>query len=130
MKIGYSTWGMPTIPVDTFVPFLARLGYEGIELTVFPGYTIELSLLDAAERQRITNNSAHYRFLELQGQEHRGSLVRGCDRTPSLLAQITQPHLYWWGSQLRQLHHALLTWIHLCYCPFKSISSQSEPKSV
>jgi hypothetical protein len=56
MKIGYSTWGMPTIPVDTFVPFLARLGYEGIELTVFPGYTIDLSLLDAAERQRITNN--------------------------------------------------------------------------
>jgi hypothetical protein len=61
MKIGYSTWGMPTIPVDTFVPFLARLGYEGIELTVIPGYTIELSLLDAAERQRITNNSAQYR---------------------------------------------------------------------
>ena len=39
MKIGYSTWGMPTVPVDTFVPFLARLGYDGIELTVIPGYT-------------------------------------------------------------------------------------------
>ena len=53
MKIGYSTWGMPTVPVDTFVPFLARLGYDGIELTVIPGYTTELSKLDAAERRRI-----------------------------------------------------------------------------
>jgi inosose dehydratase len=44
---------MPTIPVDTFVPFLAGLGYDGIELTVIPGYTTELSTLDAGERRRI-----------------------------------------------------------------------------
>ncbi len=53
MKLGYCTWGMPSVPVDTFIPFLARLGYDGIELTVIPGYTTELSLLDAAERRRI-----------------------------------------------------------------------------
>jgi sugar phosphate isomerase/epimerase len=53
MKLGYCTWGMPTVPVDTFVPFLARLGYDGIELTVKPGYTTQLSALDAAERRRI-----------------------------------------------------------------------------
>jgi sugar phosphate isomerase/epimerase len=53
MKLGYCTWGMPTVPVDTFIPFLAQLGYDGIELTVIPGYTTELSLLDAAERRRI-----------------------------------------------------------------------------
>jgi sugar phosphate isomerase/epimerase len=53
MKIGYCTWGMPTVPVDTMIPFLARLGYTGIELTVIPGYTTEISLLDAAERKRI-----------------------------------------------------------------------------
>jgi inosose dehydratase len=53
MKLGYCTWGMPTVPVDTFIPFLARLGYHGVELTVIPGYTTELSKLDAAERQRI-----------------------------------------------------------------------------
>jgi sugar phosphate isomerase/epimerase len=53
MKLGYCTWGMPTVPVDTFVPFLARLGYDGIELTVIPGYTTQLSVLDAAERRRI-----------------------------------------------------------------------------
>jgi sugar phosphate isomerase/epimerase len=53
MKLGYCTWGMPTVPVDTFIPFLAQLGYDGVELTVIPGYTTELSLLDAAERRRI-----------------------------------------------------------------------------
>ena len=53
MKLGYCTWGMPTVPVDTFIPLLARLGYDGIELTVIPGYTTELRLLDAAERRRI-----------------------------------------------------------------------------
>jgi sugar phosphate isomerase/epimerase len=44
---------MPTVPVDTFIPLLAQLGYDGIELTVIPGYTTELSLLDSAERRRI-----------------------------------------------------------------------------
>lgn len=53
MKIGYCTWGMPTVQVDTFVPFLSALGYDGIELTVIPGYTTELSTLDSAERKRI-----------------------------------------------------------------------------
>lgn len=54
MKIGYCTWGMPTVPVDTMIPFLARTGYEGIELTVIPGYTTELSLLGPDERRRIS----------------------------------------------------------------------------
>lgn len=53
MKIGYCTWGMPTVPVDVSLPFLARLGYDGVELTVIPGYTTELGVLDRAERQRI-----------------------------------------------------------------------------
>ena len=53
MKIGYCTWGMPTVPVDTMIPFLAEAGYDGIELTVIPGYTTEISLLDGDERRRI-----------------------------------------------------------------------------
>lgn len=53
MKIGYCTWGMPTVPVDVSLPFLAQLGYQGVELTVIPGYTTELSVLDSAERKRI-----------------------------------------------------------------------------
>jgi sugar phosphate isomerase/epimerase len=53
MKIGYCTWGMPTVSADVFIPFLARLGFHGVELTVIPGYTTALSQLDAAERRRI-----------------------------------------------------------------------------
>jgi sugar phosphate isomerase/epimerase len=83
MKIGYSTWGMPTIPVDTFVPFLARLGYEGIELTVIPGYTIELSLLDAAERQRIARMLKEY-HLELPAIASHTSMV---ERDPDTAAR-------------------------------------------
>jgi len=62
MKLGYCTWGMPTVPVDTFIPFLAQLGYDGIELTVIPGYTTALSLLDAAERKRIAGLLKEYRL--------------------------------------------------------------------
>lgn len=53
MRIGYCTWGMPTVPADVFIPFLHRLGYHGVEITVIPGYTTELSTLDTAERRRI-----------------------------------------------------------------------------
>src|SRR5215216_348382 len=64
MKIGYCTWGMPTVPVDTILPFLAELGYAGVELTVIPGYSTEISTLDAAERRRIARMLKDY-HLEL-----------------------------------------------------------------
>jgi sugar phosphate isomerase/epimerase len=82
MKIGYCTWGMPTVPVDTFVPFLARLGYEGIELTVIPGYTTELSLLDAAERRRIARMLKDH-HLELPAIASQTSMV---ERDPDTAA--------------------------------------------
>jgi inosose dehydratase len=53
MKLGYSTWGMPKVPVDEALAHLAKLGFDGVELTVIPGYTTELSKLDAVERKRI-----------------------------------------------------------------------------
>jgi sugar phosphate isomerase/epimerase len=53
MKIGYCTWGMPTVPIDTIVPFLAQTGFDGIEPTVIPGYSIELYAMDTAERARV-----------------------------------------------------------------------------
>ena len=53
MKIGYSTWGMPTIPIDTALEHLAALGFDGVELTVIPGFSTELDTLDSAERKRI-----------------------------------------------------------------------------
>ena len=53
MKIGYSTWGMPTLPIDTALEHLAALGFDGVELTVIPGFSTELDTLDSAERKRI-----------------------------------------------------------------------------
>ena len=51
MKLGYSTWGMPTVPIDTALSHLANLGYDGVELTIIPRFTTELSTLDAAETE-------------------------------------------------------------------------------
>lgn len=53
MKIGYSTWGMPQLPIDTTLEHLTSLGFDGVEITVIHGYTTELDTLDAAERRRI-----------------------------------------------------------------------------
>jgi inosose dehydratase len=53
MLLGYSTWGMPALPIEVTMAHVADLGFDGIELTVVPGYSTELSRLDAAERRRI-----------------------------------------------------------------------------
>ena len=53
MKLGYSTWGMPKVPVEIAIQHISELGFDGIELTVIPGYTTELSTLNSSERKRI-----------------------------------------------------------------------------
>ncbi len=82
MKIGYCTWGMPAVPVDEMIPFLARTGYSGIELTVIPGYTTELSRLDSAERKRIARLLKDH-GLELPAIAAQTSMI---DRDPELAA--------------------------------------------
>lgn len=53
MKLGFSAWGMPTVPVDAIVRHLAELGFDGVELTVLSHHTTALEKLTAAERKRI-----------------------------------------------------------------------------
>lgn len=53
MKIGFSTWGMPVLPIDAALEHLAGLGFDGVEIAVIPGFTTELDKLNAAERRRI-----------------------------------------------------------------------------
>ena len=53
MKLGYSTWGMATVPVDVSIPHVSELGFDGLELAVTPRFTTELSTLDSAARKRI-----------------------------------------------------------------------------
>ena len=53
MRIGYSTWGMRDLPIEEALPAIARIGYQGVELSVAPGWTTELYTLDAAKRAYI-----------------------------------------------------------------------------
>ncbi len=53
MLLSYSTWGMPTVPIDVAVAHCAALGFDGLELTVIPGWATDGATLDATERRRI-----------------------------------------------------------------------------
>lgn len=74
MKLGYSTWGMPTVPIDKAIGYLAELGYDGVEICVLPGWITELSTLDTAERKRIAG-LLRQRGLALSAIAAHGSLV-------------------------------------------------------
>ncbi len=60
MQIGYTTWGMPSVPVDQALAFLNEQGFDAVELTVLPNYTTAVDRLDAEERRRIRNLFATY----------------------------------------------------------------------
>jgi sugar phosphate isomerase/epimerase len=51
--LAHSTWGMPTVPIDVAVAHCARLGFDGLEMTVVPRWSTDAAKLDAAERRRI-----------------------------------------------------------------------------
>jgi inosose dehydratase len=53
MKLGFSTWAMPKVPIDTALEHIAATGYTGVEITVHRGWVTEVGRLDAAERDRI-----------------------------------------------------------------------------
>jgi sugar phosphate isomerase/epimerase len=74
MKLGYSTWGMPATPIDQAIPFLAELGYDGIEICVLPRWITALSTLDRTERTRIAGLLRKHK-LALSAIAAHGSLV-------------------------------------------------------
>ncbi len=53
MKLSYSTWGMQTTPIDQAVRHCAALGFDGLELTIVPGWPTDAATMSAAERTRI-----------------------------------------------------------------------------
>lgn len=53
LLLSYSTWGMPKVPIDVAVAQCARLGFDGLELTVIPGWSTDAATLSAADRRRI-----------------------------------------------------------------------------
>ncbi|HEY3079999.1 MAG TPA: sugar phosphate isomerase/epimerase [Chloroflexota bacterium] len=53
MKLGYSTWSTQKMPLDDAIRELARIGYDGVEIAVNPGWSGHVDDLDAAARRRI-----------------------------------------------------------------------------
>jgi sugar phosphate isomerase/epimerase len=53
MKLGYSAWSMPMLPVDEQVRIVAETGFQGIELICIKSSTTDVDTLGAAERRRI-----------------------------------------------------------------------------
>jgi sugar phosphate isomerase/epimerase len=87
MKLGYSTWGMPHVPIDVAVPRIAEMGYDGVEITVLPHYTTALEKMDAAERRRIKRMlkehrlalpaiAAHSSFVATDAEQHAANITR------------------------------------------------------
>ena len=75
MLIGYNTWSMPTIDIDTIVRHLAKLGYDSMELTICPGWMTDAAFVGPVERKRIS------RLIH----EH-GIVLTGCSgNTPMLV---------------------------------------------
>ena len=53
MKLGFSTWAMPDLPIETSIEHLAKLGYDGITIAVLPRFSTSLDTLDTARRKQI-----------------------------------------------------------------------------
>ena len=66
MLLSHSTWGMPRVPIEVAVAHCAGLGFNGLELTVIPGWTTDAANLDAGARRRIRRLYDDHR-LELCG---------------------------------------------------------------
>lgn len=88
MKLGYTTWGMPSMPIDEAVEHIARLGYDGIEVCVLPGWTTAIQTLDAAERKRILKliNDAGLTLSAIAG--HAGLLETDADAHAANVARL------------------------------------------
>jgi inosose dehydratase len=81
---------MPTVPIDTIVRYVAETGYDSLEPTVSPGYSIELYSMDATERRRvlrliqdygleISAISGHASLVEMDAETHERNFKRLCD---------------------------------------------------
>jgi sugar phosphate isomerase/epimerase len=66
MLLSHSTWGMPRVPIEVAVAHCAALGFDGLEMTVIPGWVTDAAGLDAAARRHIRKLYDDHR-LELCG---------------------------------------------------------------
>ncbi len=53
MFLSFSTWGMQRTPIEVAVDHCASVGFDGLELTVIPGWPTDAATLDGPARRRI-----------------------------------------------------------------------------
>lgn len=101
MRIGYCTWGMMKVPIEEVIPGIAKIGYQGIELAVTPGWPTDLDTLDSSKRQQIkdllaahnlalTAVAGHTSMAESDPGKNEANLKR-LRRTIKLAAELAQP---------------------------------------
>ena len=66
MLLSHSTWGMPRVPIEVAVAHCAALGFDGLEMTVIPGWVTDAAGLDGGARRQIRKLYNDHR-LELCG---------------------------------------------------------------
>ena len=79
MQVGYTTWGMPKVPVDQALSFLHDQGFDAVEITVLPNYTTAVDGLDAVERRRIKGLCDRYGLAMPAVAAHRSLLEEDPD---------------------------------------------------
>jgi len=80
MLLSHSTWGMPRVPIEIAVAHCAALGFDGLELTVIPGWVTDATGLDSTARR-------HIRKLY---DDHRLELCGISGNTPLLVSDVAE----------------------------------------
>ena len=80
MLLSHSTWGMPRVPIEIAVAHCAALGFDGLELTVIPGWVTDAAGLDGSACR-------HIRKLY---DDHRLELCGISGNTPLLVSDVAE----------------------------------------
>ncbi|MBC8289406.1 MAG: sugar phosphate isomerase/epimerase [Planctomycetes bacterium] len=70
MTLGFSTYGMKTLTTERAIDLIADIGYDAVEITVWPGWDAEPSNVDAARRGRLQKQLADRKLKLTSLMEH------------------------------------------------------------
>lgn len=62
LSLGFSLYGMKSLPVEEAIATCARIGYRNVELSLLPGFPTEPKLLTPALRSQVRKNLSDHRL--------------------------------------------------------------------